>query len=134
MKTGIFIRVQVNGKWGAYDIGDGLVSDEQVLEWLRSRGDNNPWAENTVMALLGRRQEVTKRKEVDITRQCRAVLEFSSDGEALVYLFHYEKKIGLFDKNGFHFMAYPNTAEECCIEDGTKVHEGIIWFKVCQRR
>lgn len=56
METGIFIRVQVDGKWGAYDIGDSLVSDEQVLEWLRSRGDSNPWAENTVMALLGREQ------------------------------------------------------------------------------
>ena len=60
IETGIFIRVQVDGKWGAYDIGDEAVSDEQVLEWLRSRGGSNPWAEGTVMLLLGRRQGVVK--------------------------------------------------------------------------
>ena len=32
MKTGIFIRAQVNGEWGAYDIGEPELSDKQVLE------------------------------------------------------------------------------------------------------
>ena len=57
MNTGIFIRVQFGGLNA--DIGDPIVSDEKVLEWLRSRGGHNPWAENVVLALLGRKQIAT---------------------------------------------------------------------------
>lgn len=55
METNIYIREQVNGKWGAYDIGDSRLTDDQVLAWLRSRDGYNPWAENTVLTLLGRK-------------------------------------------------------------------------------
>lgn len=56
MNTGIFIREKVNGEWGSFDIGDPNLSDNQVLEWLRSRGGCNPWAENCVLSLIGRKQ------------------------------------------------------------------------------
>lgn len=57
-KTGIFIRAQFvkDGKWQAIDIGDSRLSDGYILTWLRSRGGHNPWAENVVLALLGREQ------------------------------------------------------------------------------
>ncbi len=58
MRTGIFIRAQVNGHWDAFEIGDPRLSDKQVFDWLRSRGGENPWAERVVMVLLGRRQDV----------------------------------------------------------------------------
>jgi len=60
MKTGIYIRVQVGGNWGAYDIADPQVSDEQILTWLRSRGGKNAWAEDCVLAILGRGQVAGK--------------------------------------------------------------------------
>jgi hypothetical protein len=56
METGIFIRLYVNDKWDAYDIGNPQVTDEQILEWLRSRGGKNTFAENCVLLLLGRKQ------------------------------------------------------------------------------
>jgi len=56
MDTGIFITVEVDGKWWSLDIGDHRVTDEQVLMWLRSRGGHNPWAENVVLKFLGREQ------------------------------------------------------------------------------
>ena len=54
MNTGIYIRELVDGKWQSIDIGDTRLSNEQVLKWLRSRGGDNPWAENTVLLLLNR--------------------------------------------------------------------------------
>lgn len=55
MKTGIYIRAEIEGKWESVDIGDKRLSNEQVLEWLKSRGGDNPWAENCVLLLLGRK-------------------------------------------------------------------------------
>ncbi len=56
MKTGIFIRAKIQHEWEVIDIGDPRLSDERVLEWLRSRGGYNPWAENVALWLLGRQQ------------------------------------------------------------------------------
>jgi hypothetical protein len=56
METGIFIRAEVNGEWGSYDIGDKTINDKQVLDWLRSRGGKNEWAEQVVLTLLDRNQ------------------------------------------------------------------------------
>ena len=53
MKTGIYIRAEVDHKWGSWDIGDPAVSDEQVLSWLRSSGGYNPFAANVVGLLIG---------------------------------------------------------------------------------
>lgn len=66
METGIYIRAQIEGKWGAVDIGDERLPDKEVLEWLRSRGGENVWAENCALLLLGRKpisQEVTDEKD-----------------------------------------------------------------------
>ena len=49
--TGIFIRASLNGKFDTYDIDQ--LDSESLLTWLRSRGGNNPWAENVVGILLG---------------------------------------------------------------------------------
>jgi hypothetical protein len=54
--TGIFIRAFVDNKWDSVDIADPRLCDETILEWLRSRGGNNVWAENCVLLLLGRKQ------------------------------------------------------------------------------
>lgn len=56
-KTGILVRMNVGGKWDGYDIADPRVSDEQVVKWLRSRGEKNEWAEKCVLLLLGREQK-----------------------------------------------------------------------------
>lgn len=56
METGIFVRAEIGGKWQSVDIGDPRFTDKEVLKWLRSRGGNNPWAENCVLSLLGREQ------------------------------------------------------------------------------
>ena len=55
MNTGIYIRAEIDGKWDSVDIGDERLSNVQVLEWLRSRGGSNPWAESCVLLLLGRK-------------------------------------------------------------------------------
>ncbi len=50
--TGIYVRAQdINGKWGSFDICE--LTRASLLEWLKSRGGDNPWAENTVLILLG---------------------------------------------------------------------------------
>jgi len=54
METGIFIRVKVNGKWDSVDIADERIPTNDILTWLRSRGGCNPWAENTLLIILGR--------------------------------------------------------------------------------
>lgn len=50
-ETGIFVRATLDGKWGSYDIAD--LEKESLLDWLRSRGGDNPWAEDVVGILLG---------------------------------------------------------------------------------
>lgn len=50
--TGIYVRAKhKNGGWESVDIV--LLEKESLLEWLRSRGGNNPWAEDCVGLLLG---------------------------------------------------------------------------------
>lgn len=50
--TGIYIRGQYpDGKWESEDIS--LLDAESLLEWLRSRGGDNPYAEDVVGILLG---------------------------------------------------------------------------------
>ena len=49
--TGIFVRAKFNGHWLSVDIAH--LDKESLLEWLRSRGGKNPWAEDTVGILLG---------------------------------------------------------------------------------
>ena len=56
MNTGIFIRAQIDGRWLSVDIGDTKLTADQTLIWLRSRGGMNHWAENVVLALLGKEQ------------------------------------------------------------------------------
>ncbi len=52
--TGIFIRAKSPlGTWSSFDI-DELTYDS-LMEWLRSRGGDNPWAENVVASILGHR-------------------------------------------------------------------------------
>ena len=51
-RTGIYVRAkQPDGKWISADLCQ--LSKESLLAWLRSRGGNNPWAEDTVGILLG---------------------------------------------------------------------------------
>lgn len=52
-ETGIPIRAKdpVSGKWGTWDVAN--LDKESLKSWLRSRGGENPWAENVVGVLLG---------------------------------------------------------------------------------
>jgi len=50
--TGIFIRAEdSNGKFGSFDIAQ--LDKESLLAWLKSRGGDNSYAEDTVGILLG---------------------------------------------------------------------------------
>lgn len=57
--TGIWVRALdlSDGKWKNVDIAN--LDDGSFLEWLRSRGGNNPWAESVAMHLIDliRREE-----------------------------------------------------------------------------
>ena len=77
--------------------------------------------------------------EIDITKQCEAGLEFSRSDEALVYLYAPVKpeyadlghrRIGLFDKNGFHYMDSERVGTTYRVESGYMANKGITWFKV----
>lgn len=58
METGIYIRAEVNGKWGSYDIGDPAISDQVVLRWLRESSiEDGKFYPRLVMVLLGRNRE-----------------------------------------------------------------------------
>jgi len=48
--TGIFVRAAHKGKFGSFDIAQ--LDAPSLLNWLRSRGGNNPWAENVVGTML----------------------------------------------------------------------------------
>ncbi len=54
VETGIYVRAKLDGKFGSYDISQ--LDAESLLIWLRSRGGENVWAENTVCILLGHGQ------------------------------------------------------------------------------
>ena len=56
METGILIRAKINDKWDAYDIADSRLPSEKIIEWLRSKGGANPFAENLLLMFLGREQ------------------------------------------------------------------------------
>ena len=51
--TGVFIRAQhpATEKWLTVDIA--CLGRSSLLSWLRSRGGDNPWAEDVVGILLG---------------------------------------------------------------------------------
>ena len=50
--TGIFVRAQLPDEtWDSVDIA--FLEKESLIEWLKSRGGNNPWAEEVVCILLG---------------------------------------------------------------------------------
>ena len=49
--TGILVRAKMRDKWGAFDISD--LNKESLLAFLRSRGGDNPWAEDCVGIILG---------------------------------------------------------------------------------
>jgi hypothetical protein len=52
MDTGIYVRAKsVAGVWASFDIAE--LDAPSLLAWLRSRGGENPWAENCVATLLG---------------------------------------------------------------------------------
>jgi hypothetical protein len=53
--TGIFVRAMLpDGSWDSVDISH--LTAESLLEWLRSRGGKNAWAENVVLTMLGHNQ------------------------------------------------------------------------------
>jgi hypothetical protein len=53
--TGIYVRAK--DPWDSWANADIAELDRvSLLRWLRSRGGENLWAENTVMALLGHKQ------------------------------------------------------------------------------
>lgn len=50
--SGIYVRAKdAEGKWGSYDIAE--LDKDSLLTFLKSRGGDNPWAESTVLILLG---------------------------------------------------------------------------------
>ena len=54
--TGIYVRAKTpEGKWDAVDIAE--LDLPSLKAWLRSRGGDNEWAENTVYLLLGHSSE-----------------------------------------------------------------------------
>lgn len=48
--TGLFVRAW-DGRWVSTDIA--TLDRQSLLTWLRSRGGDNPWAEDVVGILLG---------------------------------------------------------------------------------
>ena len=51
-RTGIYVRAQLpDGDWDSVDIVH--LTSESLLEWLRSRGGDSPYAEDVVGILLG---------------------------------------------------------------------------------
>ena len=60
-KTGIYVRASFNGRFGSYDISE--LTAYSLLKWLRSRGGENPWAENTVGVILGHSEPIIEAKE-----------------------------------------------------------------------
>lgn len=49
--TTMLVRATLNGEWGSYDIV--ALDRASLLAWLKSRGGDNPWAEDAVGILLG---------------------------------------------------------------------------------
>lgn len=49
--TGIYVRAELDGEIGNFDIAE--LDSASLLTWLRSRGGDNLWAEDTVGIILG---------------------------------------------------------------------------------
>lgn len=49
--TGIYVRAKTPTGWDSVDIA--ILDKESLRVWLRSRGGDNPWAEDVVGILLG---------------------------------------------------------------------------------
>lgn len=51
--TGVFVRAQhpETSRWMSADIA--ILTRKSLLRWLRSRGGDNPWAEDVVGIVLG---------------------------------------------------------------------------------
>ena len=49
--TGIYVRATLDGRWFSADMAQ--LDSKSLLAFLRSRGGDNPWAENVVGILLG---------------------------------------------------------------------------------
>jgi hypothetical protein len=51
--TSIYVRAQNpdTQRWDSIDIA--LLDTDSLIEWLTSRGGDNPWAENCVLLMLG---------------------------------------------------------------------------------
>lgn len=49
--TGLYVRAKRDGKWDSVDIIE--LDTDSLYTWLRSRGGDNPWAENVVALILG---------------------------------------------------------------------------------
>jgi hypothetical protein len=54
-RTGIYIRATLDGKWETCDLIH--LTKESVVQWLKSRGGDNKWAEDTVLILLGHERD-----------------------------------------------------------------------------
>ena len=55
--TGICVRAQKpDGSYASVDVAE--LDGPSLLAWLRSRGGENPWAENTVALLLGHKENI----------------------------------------------------------------------------
>jgi len=55
--TGMFVRAVVppDNRWESVDIE--VLDLTSLMDWLRSRGGDNKWAENTVALMLGHKLE-----------------------------------------------------------------------------
>ncbi len=52
VETGVYVRAKLpNGKWDSVDVS--LLTASSLLRWLRSRGGDNPLAEDLVGIVLG---------------------------------------------------------------------------------
>uniref|UniRef100_A0A6M3XYH1 Uncharacterized protein n=1 Tax=viral metagenome TaxID=1070528 RepID=A0A6M3XYH1_9ZZZZ len=60
MWTGVFIRTEVDGRWRNYDIGDPVLPDQKVIEWLRDHQLESGFTERLVLILLGRHTPVVE--------------------------------------------------------------------------
>lgn len=54
-ESGVYVRAKVGERWENVDAV--YLTKESLLEWLRSRGGDNPWAEEFICMLLGHRRE-----------------------------------------------------------------------------
>ena len=55
MRTGIFIRAKVGGRWDNYDIGDDRLPDSVVAKWINDQSEGGiGFLKRLAMILLGR--------------------------------------------------------------------------------